>query len=1002
MSFNLFHDNLQRWYDSCPEGALQVAKVDCSSTFFSPSSNGDLNLKKTVNGEELFFHSLYNPHREAVEWFSQLYLKNINVLYIYGIGLGYYYDAVKEWLNENHKNTVIFLEDDLEVIHRFLETDRAEAFLKDEQAMLFFLEQTNEGFLRFSKILAIFSQFKEHTTALDFYKRYYAGRFNLIQKEAAYISSMFGAEQSEYNNYSLFFFHHFYRNMLHLPGSYFGDSLFGRFTNMPAIVCGAGPSLEKNIEVLKTLKNKAIIFGGGTAMNALNAFGMLPHFGLGIDPNPDHFTRLLINHAYETPFFFHKRMSYDAVQMIHGDRIYLTGATGYEIAPWLEKKVGIEGKSIPEGYNVVNYSLSIAQAMGCNPIILVGVDLAYSNNQSYSSGMINHPIYDQDRKSRFRTKSTQEDLIPAKDIYGNPVNTLWKWVSESTWISNFASNHPDIAIINSTEGGLGFLQVPNIPLADVAQQLLQKNYDFEAKLHGEIQNCPLPENLTVETVKQALLDLKTELHSILEKFVAIMSELENFRKTILEEDDAKIENVRKKVLEQMEELFENEIFIRFFKIFHDHFLKTHALELYRVKSKKDNPLKKEGLLKKVNFNKEKFLYLIEGTKLHSSFIDLVIKEHEKIIIPKKITNTPTVVFPEKTDTYTYAWENEVLTIIDPELGLTFQEKFNPDLIHGRHQSYYSEGALKEECFYLEGVLHGPSTFYNADGRILARNWFYKGLLQGKSWRYYPSGTLHSLQRFKDNLKEGKQEYYYPDGSVKSILHFSQGKLHGDVLLYYPNGHLFRSLHFIQDKRDGIELIYNEEGLQIIEAEYKENRPYGKAKRWHPNGTLMKETVFDENSKMCTIHEWNEAGEPLAEKQTKKSDYFDEVAEQTDHLTSALEQIFSQFLKVVPALAKKREDGSISEEISELNEKMEKLRDLNKILQNESDKTVEPVWKTPSMQRLIEKNLSDMNLQMTEELFTIQNTLNDLVKQIPELGDDLEREQKSRKLEKDML
>ena len=39
------------------------------------------------------------------------------------------------------------------------------------------------------------------------------------------------------------------------------------------------------------------------------------------------------------------------------------------------------------------------------------------------------------------------------DIHGNPVYTLWKWITEAKWISDFAENHPELTILNATEGG---------------------------------------------------------------------------------------------------------------------------------------------------------------------------------------------------------------------------------------------------------------------------------------------------------------------------------------------------------------------------------------------------------------------------------------------------------------------------------------------------------------------------------------------------------------------
>ena len=43
------------------------------------------------------------------------------------------------------------------------------------------------------------------------------------------------------------------------------EDLFGKFHGIPAIICGAGPSLTRHIETLKNISDRALIFGGGSA-----------------------------------------------------------------------------------------------------------------------------------------------------------------------------------------------------------------------------------------------------------------------------------------------------------------------------------------------------------------------------------------------------------------------------------------------------------------------------------------------------------------------------------------------------------------------------------------------------------------------------------------------------------------------------------------------------------------------------------------------------------------
>jgi antitoxin component YwqK of YwqJK toxin-antitoxin module len=171
----------------------------------------------------------------------------------------------------------------------------------------------------------------------------------------------------------------------------------------------------------------------------------------------------------------------------------------------------------------------------------------------------------------------------------------------------------------------------------------------------------------------------------------------------------------------------------------------------------------------------------------------------------------------------YEYLNDVLTIIDSEMGISIQEPFSPIRISlkkqkfpkgyalkrinsdegvlqeiylenhgvtdGQQLSFYPTGKIKMEIFYASGIIHGPSTFFDSDGYVTSKSWYIRGLLQGKSWWYYPSGALFSLQRFHNGVWHGKQEYYFASGKPKTEAFYLHGKLDGVVKLYRPNGQL---------------------------------------------------------------------------------------------------------------------------------------------------------------------------------------------------------------------
>ena len=120
----------------------------------------------------------------------------------------------------------------------------------------------------------------------------------------------------------------------------------------------------------------------------MNAADIEPHFAAGIDPNSPQYLRLLHNTSFETPYFYRGRMHHPAFRLIHGPRLYINGGGGYDTPEWFEEHLGIASEVVDEGHNVVNFCTSLAYELGCNPIIFVGLDLAYTGMQAYAPGVV--------------------------------------------------------------------------------------------------------------------------------------------------------------------------------------------------------------------------------------------------------------------------------------------------------------------------------------------------------------------------------------------------------------------------------------------------------------------------------------------------------------------------------------------------------------------------------------------------------------------------------------
>ncbi len=885
------------------------------------------------------------PKENLDEWFRALDLTNSTVLYVYGNAFGAVYEAAKNWLSGDVKRQLVIFEDDCYLLREFFKTELADELLHHPQVYLFPLYYSDTDLY---KDLSLFLELPYHITAIPGYKSHKLDLFNAFRSKVDYHLTITLRSLGEHLSMGDLFFHNYFTNLLALPDSYEANKLFGKFKNVPAIICGAGPSLEKSIPYLEKLKDKALIIGGGTSMNALNAKGFQPHLGAGLDPHIDQYYRILANSAYEVPYFYRNRLNIDALKGIHGQKLFINGAGGYPIADWIEKQLGVGGEAPEEGYNVVCFSVSLAKFLGCNPIILVGMDLAYTEKKSYSTGILNHPIHE--RRLFFRTKNIEEDLITTPDIYDKPVLTLWKWIMESTWFTDFVQRFPEITMINATEGGIGFKGIPNKSLKEILDLFETVPCDVEGRLFAAIAEAELPASANLENIVAVLNDLEGQFTHTKELIEKILVQLD-------EEKEPK---------ELVQALENQTVFKEILYHFGAAFKVLYEREFFRFHVDKKNEKREREI------NVEYYTFLKKSCKSIANTINRVLDENTTTNQqpPRDLVND----FFNPEDIYQQ--ENGRLTIFDKEMGIELDVKVEST----DHQ-----------------LINGLSEFKSKSGQLLSRSWYNKGKKIGKCWHYYANGQLAALLRYHEGKLQGTQIYFYPNGQKKTELNTKNGIYDGSQVLYYPNGSLKRELFYINGDKEGTEKGWNENGLQHFEAHYQHNRPVDIAKEWYPKGGIKTETIYSaEDPHYCKVKEYDSKGNLIAEEDLNKDDYFEMYSKKAKIFTDSLKTVSDNMHIVIPFVTQFAQldqalSASVDEDLLGLKKELKKLEEMNKKLMEEvglESHTEEPIWKSPQARKELEDQFDQVSVNLKQGLENVQKSLHEMVSKLNEIEKDL--------------
>ena len=930
----IFKKNLERYSFFSKQEADQIS----FSSFYPIFKNEDGGLNLKLPKDEILYSTTIKE--ESFNWFSKLNLNGVKVLYVFGIGLGAYYEACKEWLARDFTRFLIFIEDDKKMISSFLRTEMATEILHNSQCRLHYVEY--HGSFENSALDSLTTAFLFDPyllATLDFYKE---KRFKDFENLTLGFSHAIYSKQSMSGEFLIGgapYFLNFYENLKHLANSYLGNKLFNQFENIPAIICGAGPSLEKNIQLLKTLGDKALIIAGGTAVNALNSYHVFPHLTVGVDPNQTQLMRLLGNNAYETPFFYRNRIFPEALNLHSGEKLYVTGAGGYQIPRLFEKRFDVQDSSpIDEGYNVINFSVSIAKALGCNPIILCGMDLAYTNNQSYLPGIKFHALHNY--KRTFITKGPQDELIGFKDIYGNSTTTLWKWINEASWYTYFAKSNPDITLINATEGGIGFPDIVNMNLEDVALKYFKKSYDCEGLIHAKIQNSHFSAETTDENVLKKLKSLDKSLkrcENLLKEAIvecsSFISDYQAKKPYSLQEKCRTLDTLRDKMAsEDFGRYVLNPFADKYFWLFE----KRMPYFLYDF----EKDLKDAKIKSRIELELDCNHFLQTVINIHKSILENAIKSHSEMLHSASLKNQKKI-----------------------------KDKKSSDM-----------GKLKTER--NEHLLDGLSVYKSKSDQVLSRSFFEKGLKEGVAEFYYLTGNLFAKKEFKQGLENGLHQYYYEDGTLKSSISYIQGKLHGDVLLYYPNGKLKRQIAFKMGMREGIERMWNAEGQLLIEAYYMADKPCGISKWWYDNGVLKQEVRHDEAG--YEIRCFERDGKEVPKEIVEEQDYFDKLIKMTNIFMESIHDLFQKADLVIPFLDELQavKVQELKNDLHSVQSEIKKLSAINKDIQEKFSGNAllmeEPIWKSSVLQKSIDEQLAALIKLMKSQMMEMQQFIGQIV------------------------
>ena len=164
-------------------------------------------------------------------------------------------------------------------------------------------------------------------------------------------------------------------------------SLEGAFKGVPAIICGAGPSMQLLKEKIAPLASGALLIGAGTGVAVLDKLDLPIDIACFSDAGDAQYLKIAHFSNRKIPVVYTPHVFPYVIEACGGAAFLFPLAANH-----LEKEIwGSEGECAnewlenhPGAISITALAVALAYRAGCNPIILAGVDLSSVNGQRYS------------------------------------------------------------------------------------------------------------------------------------------------------------------------------------------------------------------------------------------------------------------------------------------------------------------------------------------------------------------------------------------------------------------------------------------------------------------------------------------------------------------------------------------------------------------------------------------------------------------------------------------
>lgn len=269
-----------------------------------------------------------------------------------------------------------------------------------------------------------------------------------------------------------------------------------------AILVGAGPSLSKNVELLKQVKGKAFIFATDSAVKKMAKYDIKPDAFMSIDTDKGgiEYNEILIN----TPLVMDVNARPELLE--RHKSVKIISAKNALLISQIYQMMDIPLNSAESGGSVSCSAFSVLKLWGFKKIVLIGQDFAYTDGMVHAEGIfdINNA---QERK---------KEVCYVEGNNGNLIETGFDYEVYLRWFENAIAKWSNGEVINATEGGARVKGATVMTLQEVINKYISSKEitDYEELIRSM---SPVLDDANYEKAKEIINDKRQMIDELLQK-----------------------------------------------------------------------------------------------------------------------------------------------------------------------------------------------------------------------------------------------------------------------------------------------------------------------------------------------------------------------------------------------------------------------------------------------------------------------------------------------------